>query len=444
MFHRSLEVDETLSNVARMAVESFADLCLFDLVDEHSDRLYVTAGAHRDPRVEPLLKELGTAILYDTDRGVHPAVRVTETGEPFFLPVVDDAVIDAHAVSHEHAEFMRRMRYRSKIVVPVTAQGHVFGALTFVRTRDAESFEADDMQAAVELGRRAGLAVANAKQFHREQHIAATLQSAFLTENFPTRSGLAFHALYRPGEGDAALGGDWYDAFETTDGWIVMTIGDVTGKGIEAARLMVQLRQSVRIASTLSHDPAAILKIVNGALLFERSDALATAFVGVLRPEDDILHYASAGHPPAFVRWDDGTVEALAHGAPPLGIGPDLAFEAHSRAIDGGALLVLYTDGVTEATRDAIAGEALLRSALESEAALHAANPARYIERAVARDQRSDDVAIMTLRFAGRDDQDQLVAPDDRERAPVQRGLHLAVDVGTHRVPLLGQTIGAA
>ncbi|MBV9409661.1 MAG: SpoIIE family protein phosphatase, partial [Candidatus Eremiobacteraeota bacterium] len=109
-------------------------------------------------------------------------------------------------------------------------------------------------------------------------------------------------------------------------------------------------------------------------------------------------------------------------------------------AIGGGALLVLYTDGVTEATRDAIAGEALLRSVLESEMAARVENPARYIERAVAREQRSDDVAIMTLRFAG--DDDELVAPDDRERARVERLLHPTVDAGPHGIALFGEAVG--
>src|ERR1700684_4545145 len=76
MFHRSLEVYETLDNVARMAVESFSDLCLFDIIDEHSERLYVTAGAHRDPSMDALLKNLGSSILYDTEPRLHPALRV--------------------------------------------------------------------------------------------------------------------------------------------------------------------------------------------------------------------------------------------------------------------------------------------------------------------------------------------------------------------------------
>jgi sigma-B regulation protein RsbU (phosphoserine phosphatase) len=402
MFHRSLEVEETLDNVARMAVESFADLCLFDMIDEHSDRLYVTAGAHRDPSMDVVLKNVGSSILYDTELGIHPAVRVFQSGKPFFVPVFDEAAIHKHAASANHAAFMRRMGYRSKIVVPVIAQEHIFGALSFVRTADTVPFDGQDVDAAQELGRRAGLAVANATQFHREQHVAATLQRAFLTQDFPQRDGLAFHAIYRPGKGDAELGGDWYDAFTVADGTTVITIGDVTGKGIEAARLMVQVRQSVRVGATIDPDPGAVLRIVNETLLLDRGNAIATAFVGSIGPDSRTLRYASAGHPPAFLRAENATLVPLTGSSPPVGIQSGLTFDTRSITIDEPATLVLYTDGVTESTRDAIAGEDTLRAVLESDAFDFAANPARFVERAVGRNQSLDDVAIMTVWFGAR------------------------------------------
>jgi phosphoserine phosphatase RsbU/P len=399
MFHRSLEVDETLANVARMAVESFSDLCLFDLIDEESERLYVSSGAHRDPSLDAVLRQVGTSILYDTDFGIHPAVRVTQSGEPFIVPIFNDAAIARHAVSAKHAAFMRQMGYRSKIVVPVIAHGHIFGALTFVRSFNEVSFDEEDVSAAQELGRRAGLAVANAKQYHREQHVAATLQRAFLLQDFPRREGLTFNALYRPAKGDAELGGDWYDAFTTSDGSIIITIGDVAGKGIEAARLMVQLRQSIRIAAIVSTDPSRILELANAALFLDRTDAFATAFVGMISPRSFELAYASAGHPPAIVRWDNSELLKLETTSLPLGVDEKSTFKTATLAMDRDALLVLYTDGVTESTRDALAGEELLCEVLASEAAIYSANPARFVERTVARDRAQDDVAIMTIRF---------------------------------------------
>jgi hypothetical protein len=85
-------------------------------------------GAHRDPSLEPLLKNPGSAILYNAERILHPAVRVSRTGEAFFVPVLDAASIAEHAASAEHAAFMKRIGYRSKIIVAVTAQGRIFGS----------------------------------------------------------------------------------------------------------------------------------------------------------------------------------------------------------------------------------------------------------------------------------------------------------------------------
>lgn len=399
MFHRSLDLEDTLYNVARVAVESFADLCLFDLIDERSERLFVTAGAHRDLSIEAALRNAGSSILYTNEFRVHPAVRVSQTGVPFFVPVIGEEQIAAHAASPEHARFMRRMGYRSKIIVPVTLRSAIFGALTFVRTDDDEPFDVRDVQFAEELGRRAGLAVGNAKQYHREQHAATTLQEAFLVQTFPDRPGLAFNALYRPSGDVAKLGGDWYDAFELQNGSIVVTIGDVSGKGIDAARLMVQVRQSIRVAAMIDQDPARIMSVINDAMFLDRSDALATTFIGVLNADGSELRYSSAGHPPAFLRRKDGSIEALTSGAPPLGIWNDASFGSSAVSIDQEALLLMYTDGLSEINRDAIDGEQMILALLRSEAVMHAGNPARFFERLLGSSDQHDDIAIMSVHF---------------------------------------------
>lgn len=392
-----------MHNVARVVVESFADLCLFDLVDERSDRLYVTAGAHRDQQIESILKNTGTSILYSNEFRVHPAVRVAQTGEPFFVPVVGEAEIAAHAASPAHANFMRTMGYRSKIIVPVALQSTIFGALTFVRTLDAEPFDLRDLQVAEELGRWAGLAVANAKQFHREQHAAATLQEAFLGQAFPHRPGLAFNALYRPSGDVGRLGGDWYDAFETRDGSIVVTIGDVSGKGIDAARNMVQLRQSIRVAAMVSREPDEMLRLLNETMFLSDADALATAFIAVLGPNSTALRYASAGHPPAFLRLRNRSITSLRTGQLPLGVDQDAAYTTATAPLGEAGLLLLYTDGLSEINRDAIAGERMICDLLATEAVMHVGNPARYFERMFAHGEQHDDIAIMTVRFGRRD-----------------------------------------
>ena len=399
LFHRSLDLDETLANVARTAVESFSELCLFDLIDENTGRLYVSVGAHREPEIERSLKALVTPLLQSETRGIHPARYVAQTGESFFVPLFDEATLLRHASSAEHESFMRMMNYRSKIVVPVVAHGAIFGALTFVRTHESEPFDRADMQAAEELGRRAGLAVANAKQYSREQHVAETLQRAFLNDELPQTETLQFNAMYQGAQVGSALGGDWYDAF-ALNGRIVMTIGDVTGKGVDAARLMVQLRQWVRMAAVVSADPAEMMTLLNRALIFEGRDELATAFIGVVDREGRSISYVSAGHPPPFVKRTGSRPSALP-GAPgvPLGATTDPGYAAHSASLADATLLVFYTDGLTEVDRNPIEGEAAVEQLLSGDEILFAANPARFVSRLVAGKQASDDMAILTVRL---------------------------------------------
>ena len=397
MFHQSLDVNATLNNVARLAVESFADICLFDLIDERSDRLFVTACAHRDPSKEEALSVVAS-ILYVEEFRVHPVVQVTRTGEPFFLPHIDEQIIAAHAASRRHAEYMRRFGYRSKIVVPVTAQNALFGALTFVRTGAGCEFDEGDLLFAIELGRRAGLAVANAKQYHREQYVAETLQRSFLPSKFPHYQDLEISAHYRPGSTEADVGGDWYDAFENEHGELVVTIGDVTGKGIDAARVMVLMRQAIRVAALQTREPAAIADVCNRVLLKEGAERLASAFIGIVDPQTGLLRYASAGHAPPLLRSCEGVVSALAQPSPPLGAFRDAVFDTHEMQCPPESLLVLYTDGLIEISRDVLAGERILERVVASDAAMHAANAAEFIERAAAGQTARDDIAILVLK----------------------------------------------
>lgn len=399
IFHESLELDATLENVARLAIEWFSDLCIFDLIDERTERLYVTTAAHRDPAREKILRNMAT-IFYTQEFRVHPVVEATATGVPFFAPEMNESNYRTFAASREHERYMRQLRYRSKIVVPVSARNKIFGALTFVRTEDsAESFVKDDLTLAVELGRRAGQAVANAKRFDRERHVADTLQRAFLPTLFPRRPEFSVSAHYRPALVEAAIGGDWYDAFERRNGEIVFVIGDVTGKGVKAAQLMVLLRQAVRIAALGSSDPAFILKICNDLLVIEKSEQYASAFVGVLSPDATHLSYASAGHPPPYLRLPNDVLVRLENPSAPLGSGEDLVCARSSRHMERGSMLVLYTDGLIEATRDPIAGENMLERVLRPEAIARSANPALFIGRTVSGAAQHDDIAVMVLTF---------------------------------------------
>jgi PAS domain S-box-containing protein len=228
----------------------------------------------------------------------------------------------------------------------------------------------------------------------RVRYVADTLQQAFIPRMLPEKPHVNFDAAYLPAEDAAAIGGDWYDAFELDDGTIVFSIGDVAGHGLDAAVAMGNLRQAILGASVESDNPAQVLERVNRLSCLQRSH-VATAIVGFIRAGSVV--YSSAGHPPAvFARG--GAARLLPHGGMPLGIDRSATFPLHRIAAQPGAVVVLYTDGLTEARREIEEEEAKLLDACAR--ASHDTMTAADIRYAVLGTRPSpDDIAIMMLRF---------------------------------------------
>jgi serine phosphatase RsbU (regulator of sigma subunit) len=224
-------------------------------------------------------------------------------------------------------------------------------------------------------------------------------QQAALPAQLPDVPSFAFHAVYEAGRADALVGGDWYDAFALLDGRIVISIGDVAGSGLQAAVTMAKVRQTIRGVAQVHADPTLILRAADGALRSEKPDLFVTAFVGVMNPGSGTLTFASAGHPAPYLRDADGRLTAVRARGLPLGLRERDDVPTRIAVLRQGALLVLYTDGLIESTRDIDEGEARLRDALANPAVVFAADPARAIRDAVLLDGPArDDVAILTVR----------------------------------------------
>jgi anti-sigma regulatory factor (Ser/Thr protein kinase) len=236
-------------------------------------------------------------------------------------------------------------------------------------------------------------------QLRREHSIATSFQNASLSRLPQDTPGLEIDAIYRPAESDLEIGGDWYDAFSLLDGRMLVSIGDVAGKGLEAAVVMSKVRQAIRVAGQVQIDPAAILNAADRALRTEYPETIVTAFVGIFDRIERLFVFASAGHPGPLVRCPDGRVEVLDGSSLPLGL--RLREESailHGRVLEVGSLFVLYTDGLTEATRDIAAGEFRLREAVLAQDTFEARNPAQRIHDRVVGDGARDDVAVLTIR----------------------------------------------
>jgi serine phosphatase RsbU (regulator of sigma subunit) len=233
--------------------------------------------------------------------------------------------------------------------------------------------------------------------YQNEKRVATSLQRAFLQKTLPATPGLRVHAIYLPASKEAQVGGDWYDAFELPDKSILFSIGDVAGHGLEAAIAMSHARQAIVAAALSDSDPASVLSTANRSILLQ-DGTMVTAVCGFLDPVTREIVYATAGHPPPIL-VQNGVAAFLEHEGVPLGIvaGNEYrTFTAHALA---GALLVLYTDGVTEGHHDVLAGEARLLEAARLAAGED--DPAAAIERRVFADAApTDDVAILTLAFA--------------------------------------------
>ena len=235
---------------------------------------------------------------------------------------------------------------------------------------------------------------AQKRAIERTLEVVDRLQEAFIRRDLPKRKDVRFDAVYVPAEDVARVGGDWYDAFEFPDGTIMFSIGDVAGHGLEAAVTMANIRQAILGASIDTFDPAEALAKVNRVVCLQRA-IIASAILGYIRGNKVL--YCSAGHPPAVFADANGS-RLLPHGGMALGVDALPAFRTHELTVTPGSLLVLYTDGLTEAHRNVEQEEAKLLET--SKLAARNGMTATDIYDAVLGHFRSpDDTAIMTLRF---------------------------------------------
>ncbi|CAN5507383.1 hypothetical protein BH23ACT3_BH23ACT3_18570 [soil metagenome] len=404
---RSLDIDETMSAVARMSVPRLADLCIIDLVEAHgrSRRVAFTMHDESNERVVQRMHE-----SYGSGVARRAAEHVLRTGEPVALPQVDDEALRAVAPDHGHYELVRELGLRSVVIVPLIGRGETLGTMTFATTSSGRELSDEANELAIELGRRVGLAVSNARLYRHARDVADALQASLLPPRLPEVAGLDLSARFVPGGDGMVVGGDFYDVFQVRDGTWAVVIGDVCGKGAQAAALTSRVRHSVR-AVRESDDPVALLGAVNRLLLSETkvSGRFCTLIHGVCEMVADgvAVQLASAGHPNPYVVRSDGRVDSVTCHGTLLGVFEDVEHEAVTTTLLPGDALVLYTDGVTEArSPDGFFGEEGLRAVLASVAGRSADEIAAAVCDAAtdhAAASSADDIAVLVVRApAGR------------------------------------------
>jgi anti-sigma regulatory factor (Ser/Thr protein kinase) len=247
-----------------------------------------------------------------------------------------------------------------------------------------------------EIAVRVAVAIDGARLYARESNVAGTLQRALLPDRLPASARLHFDAAYVPGEEEAFVGGDWYDAFVLPDGRIAISIGDVAGHGMRAAVIMGEVRHAVRAAALELGTPAAVLDRANAIVNLRVPPVMVTALVGTIDPETATLTYAVAGHPPPIIALSDGSVQRLPGGGIPLGIDDSVSAADWTLTLAPSTLAAFFTDGAIETTRDVIAGENRLVEAMHAENDERTAAPARALVRRILDGKKNaDDIAIL-------------------------------------------------
>lgn len=276
------------------------------------------------------------------DRKLEAALLRAEKPEPI---VVNDVECD-HRVD---AATMRGLGIKSLMAVPIITQGSATGALLFHHRAQRVAFSPEQVEFAGSLMSIVTLALENARLYERERRIAETLQQAVLTTPEPV-AGMECSVLYRPASSSADIGGDFYDVFRLDDGKVGIVVGDVSGKGLDAAPLTLLLHDGIRAFAYEESDPAAVVSRLNRLVhRVSYPEVFATLLYGVFEPSSGRLAYCRAGHPQPFVVGSEGVRRLNGDHSPIVGGFPEAQYGTREAVVGAGEMLVLYTDGIIEA-----------------------------------------------------------------------------------------------
>ena len=338
----SLDYQQTLRNVAGLAVPQIADWCAVDLFDEQGAREPV-AVAHIDPAKLEMAERLRNyePQELDPEQGLG---RVRRTGEPLLYPQIPEELLIGAAVDAEHLRLLRAVGLHSALIVPMMAGSLVVGALTMVNAESGRTFDQSDLEFAEQIAERAARAVEHARLYTERSEVALTLQHSLLPDALPEIQGWEVAALYRPAGQGSQVGGDFYDFWEVEGDWLVM-IGDVTGKGVGAAAVTSLVRHTAWAAADVDASPTAILNRVDRTLRRRPTLSVCTALCVRLSEQRGTI--AVGGHHLPICIGPDGVRELGCHGTL-LGAFAEGSRPESEFTMQPNEMLVLYTDGVTD------------------------------------------------------------------------------------------------
>jgi serine phosphatase RsbU (regulator of sigma subunit) len=351
-----LEITRNLGTVLRL--EELLPKILDSLfkIFPQADRGYILL---RDDAANRLIPKA----IKNRREGGDDSLRISRT---IVKKVLDNnqAILLADASSDQQfnmAQSIADFQICSIMCVPLVGQDNRALGIIQVHAEDRRhQFTKEDLDVLVSVASTATIALENARlhedllereRVQRELQFAREVQRGFLPSDWPEVPGYGFYAFY---EAAHTVGGDYYGFIELPDGRVAISLGDVSGKGMPAALLMAHLASDVRFSATTAGDPAAAVRSVNRSLSEAGlADKFVTLLLMVLDPTKHTLSIVNAGHMPPMIRNRSGEVVEVGENKAglPLNVSPDpdYKYETISVALEPGATVMVYTDGVSEA-----------------------------------------------------------------------------------------------
>ncbi len=328
---------DTLFNIFR-----YADRGCILLKDEQSGQMVPRAMRHRREDEDSTVR---------LSRTVVSKVLEEKTGI-----LSADAAMDA---AFSGSESIADINIRSMMVVPLLGlDGEVLGILSIDSQNTLGQFTSDDLDILMTVAGQAALSYENARlvQAYAEKqkqdaelNIAKTVQQALLPKELPKADGYQFFASY---DAARAVGGDMYDCFELPEGKVCLSFGDVAGKGVPGALVMSRMASCVQSTMRHVHDVVEAICAINNHMCDSAIEGRFVTYVlSIVDTQNHEVVLANAGHMPPIIRRADGTVEQFdeEQSGPPIAVVDEYPYEAQSRKLGRGDVVLLMTDGVDEA-----------------------------------------------------------------------------------------------
>ncbi len=344
----SLNVRRTALAVLEAVLVRAAEWAVLVVADARSDSLVLYGG--EDRRAATTVRSgPTTAALADLIPAGHPQTLRIDTStaaRETLAALVPHPDLQDEAATLAPAEVL---------ALPLHARGDLLGALVLARRDPAEQrtrFDPVHVERLGSFAARAALALDSARIFEEHSHVTRVLEENLRPRALPTVPGVEFATTIRTAEEHLEIGGDFYDVHGSDDDWIVV-LGDVCGKGVDAAVLNSRARQSIRTAARFDRSPSQILATLNDVLYDDGSDKFVTVVCVRLRPKPAgglSATIATAGHPAPLIVRHDGTVEQPSVSGRLAGVIPhDDPYVAVDVRLAPGDAMLLFSDGIYEA-----------------------------------------------------------------------------------------------